>query len=134
LVAQGSRVVLTGSREEGSRVADIGRMARLPSTSILCGREIMALAELIAGARLVVCSDTGVSHLATAFRRPALTLFGPVPPAWWGPPPGNPQHRTIWTGKTGDPYADEPDPGLMEISVEMVVGMLDRMQAEGIWQ
>ena len=86
--------------------------------------------EPVAGARLVVCADTGVSHLATALKRPALTLFGPVPPAWWGPPGGNPQHRTVWTGRTGDTYAGQPDPGLMEISAATVIGIIDRMHAE----
>jgi ADP-heptose:LPS heptosyltransferase len=85
---------------------------------------------LVAGARLVVSADSGVSHLATALKRPALTLFGPVPPAWWGPPRGNPQHRTVWTGRTGDTYAGQPDPGLMEISAATVIGIIDRMHAE----
>jgi ADP-heptose:LPS heptosyltransferase len=133
LVSRGHRVLLTGSTEEASRVNELRRAAGLPPECDRCGAtDVMELAQLIAGARLVVCVDSGVSHLATAFRRPALTLFGPLPPAWWGPPPGNPQHRTIWTGRTGDTYAGEVDPGLMEISAEAVVDMIERLHAEEV--
>ena len=122
LDSKGHQVVLTGSRGEAGRVAQVHRTAGIHSVRDLSGdADIMNLARLVAGARLVVSVDTGISHLATAFKRPALTLFGPIPPAWWGPPPGNPQHRTLWTGKVGDTYAPEVDTGLMEISVACVL-------------
>lgn len=127
------RVVLTGSRDEAPRVAQVRRSAGLPAGRDRSGSaDIMEIARLVAGARLVVCVDTGISHLATAFRRPALTLFGPVPPAWWGPPPGNPQHRTLWTGRTGDNYGATADPGLMEISVERVLRTIGELHRDGV--
>ncbi len=133
LEATGHRVVLTGSIDEVPRVAEACRRAGLPADRNRSGSsDIMDLAHLVAGARLVVCVDTGVSHLATAFRRPAVTLFGPVPPAWWGPPPGNPRHRCLWTGRTGDNYGSATDPGLMEISVECVLRTIDDLHGEGV--
>nr|WP_249355415.1 glycosyltransferase family 9 protein [Nocardia farcinica] len=44
----------------------------------------------------MVCSDTGVGHLATAFGTPSVVLFGPNPPAWWGPPPQRRRHVALW--------------------------------------
>jgi hypothetical protein len=131
LHAAGHRVLLTGTRSEAARVARVRRTSGLPAGRDRSGAiDILELAHFVAGARLVLCGDTGVSHLATAFRRPAVTLFGPVPPAWWGPPPGNPQHRTLWTGRTGDNYAAHTDPGLLEISAEHVLRTVDELERD----
>jgi hypothetical protein len=51
-------------------------------------------------------------------------LFGPTPPAEWGPPKGCDRHRALWTGRRGDPNADTPDPGLLEIEAARVVAEL----------
>ena len=40
----------------------------------------------------VVCGDTGVAHLATAFGTPSVVLFGPTPPRRVGPAAGRPRH------------------------------------------
>jgi ADP-heptose:LPS heptosyltransferase len=133
LMSTGHRVLLTGTAAEAERVSKLRTLAGLPPECDRAGRaDALELAELVAGARLVLCVDSGVSHVATAYRRPALTLFGPVPPAWWGPPPGNPQHRTLWTGRTGDTYAQEADEGLLEISAASVIDALEEMRKEGI--
>jgi hypothetical protein len=71
---------------------------------------------LVAAARVVLCSDTGVAHLATAYRTPSVVLFGPVGPADWGPPPGRLRHRALWSGRHGDPAADRADPGLLSFT------------------
>ncbi|MDQ3822907.1 MAG: glycosyltransferase family 9 protein, partial [Actinomycetota bacterium] len=84
------------------------------------------------GAGRVVCGDTGVAHLATAFATPSVVLFGPTPPSLWGPPPGRTWHRALWAGGRGDPHADAPHPGLLEIRVDDVLAALaalDRQDA-----
>ena len=48
--------------------------------------DLLTLAATIAHARLLLCGDTGLAHLATAFGTPSVVLFGPTPPARWGPP------------------------------------------------
>ncbi|WP_162795410.1 glycosyltransferase family 9 protein, partial [Nonomuraea lactucae] len=78
------------------------------------------LVGLVRHARLVVSGDTGVAHLASAFRAPSVVLFGPVSPALWGPPPGG-RHVALWAGLNGDPHGDRVDPGLLEIGVSEVV-------------
>ncbi len=118
----GHKVVLTGSHSEADIAARVRSAANLPRDCDLTGRtDVLSLTAIVAGARLVLSTDTGPAHLAIAFRRPSVTLFGPVPPAWWGPPPGAALHVCLWRGTHGDPYAREADPGLLRISVEDVL-------------
>ncbi|SDG58111.1 ADP-heptose:LPS heptosyltransferase [Lentzea fradiae] len=77
------------------------------------------LLDLVATARLVICGDTGVAHVATAYRTPSVLLFGPVRPAHWGPLNG--PHQVLWHGTTGDTFAAEPDQGLLEITPDEVL-------------
>jgi ADP-heptose:LPS heptosyltransferase len=123
--AAGRRVVVTGSPAELPLAAEIATRAGLYPHSVLAGRtDLSALAAAVAAARRVVCGDTGVAHLATAFGTPSVLLFGPTSPAEWGPPRDRPRHRVLWTGRTGDPHANRPDPGLLEIGVDDVLAAL----------
>ena len=44
------------------------------------------LAAWLAGARLFVGNDSGITHLAAAVGTPVLALFGPTDPRVWSPP------------------------------------------------
>jgi ADP-heptose:LPS heptosyltransferase len=120
LADQGHAVVVTGSGSERGLALEVARRAGLPADAVLAGRTPLAgLAALVAGARLVVSGDTGLAHLATAFARCSVTLFGPVPPAEWGPP-RHPRHQVLWAappGYRGDPHGTRLDPALAAISV-----------------
>lgn len=107
-------VVVTGAPEERSPL--------IPGRPL--DTDLPTLAATVAHARRVLCGDTGVAHLATAFGTPSVVLFGPTPPDRWGPPPSRTQHRVLWAGRTGDPHATTTDPGLLEISVEDVLDAL----------
>jgi ADP-heptose:LPS heptosyltransferase len=126
---RGRRVVLTGGSSEVERAQAIAAAGGLSPDAVYAGRTtLLELAGLVAGAGRVVCGDTGVAHLATAFRRPSVVLFGPTPPSLWGPPP-QAYHRVLWAGTTGDPHAARIDPGLLAISVEQVLGALRALPA-----
>ncbi|MEV5891248.1 glycosyltransferase family 9 protein [Nonomuraea fuscirosea] len=114
-------VVVTGNEAEVPLAAKVAELAGLPPERMLAGRTRLAdLIDLVSRSRLVVCGDTGVAHLATAFCVPSVVLFGPVSPALWGPPPGW-RHVPLWAGRTGDPHGERVDPGLLKIEVSEVV-------------
>lgn len=117
----GHRVVVTGGTAERPLATEVAARAGLPPDAVLAGRtDLLGLAALVAGARLVVCGDTGVAHLATAYRTPSVLLFGPTPPAEWGPRSG--PHTVLWRGTgRGDPHAAEPDPALLALRVPDVL-------------
>ncbi|WP_024876024.1 glycosyltransferase family 9 protein [Saccharomonospora piscinae] len=116
----GARVVVTGSEAERPLATEVAARAGLGHAAVRAGGDLTHLAALVAGAALVVCGDTGVGHLATAFGTPSVLLFGPTPPARWGPPPDRPRHVALWAGEAGDPHAPRPDPGLLRLTVPEV--------------
>ena len=117
----GERVVVTGSPAELPLAQRLADLAGLPAFSLLAGgTDLAGLAALVADARLVVAGDTGIAHLASAYATPSVLLFGPTPPSRWGPPPG--PHTVLWHGTgVGDPHAADPDPALLQISVDEVL-------------
>jgi ADP-heptose:LPS heptosyltransferase len=124
-VAAGRRVAVTGSRSELRLAGEVARLADLRGDTVLAGRTGLGeLAALVAAASRVICGDTGIAHLATALRTPSVVLLGPVAPDLWGPPSDRPWHRVLWTGKSGDPHAEQPASGLLAIAVEDVLAAL----------
>ncbi|MET8774674.1 glycosyltransferase family 9 protein [Nocardia sp. NPDC004654] len=122
LGADGHRVVITGTPAELPLANSVAEQAGLPPSAVYAGRTDLArLAALVADAALVVCGDTGVGHLATAFGTPSVLLFGPTPPNRWGPPLTAKDHVALWAGDIGDPHADRPDPGLLMLRPEQVL-------------
>jgi ADP-heptose:LPS heptosyltransferase len=97
----GHHVVVTGSPAERRLAQRVATMAGLPRSRILAGRtDVAGLAALVADARLVICGDTGVAHLATGYRTPSVVLFGPESPARWGPQDRD-RHAVLWHGVAG---------------------------------
>lgn len=122
LATAGYDVVVTGGPDEVALAETVAGAAGLPARSVLAGRTDLAeLAAQVAAARLVVCGDTGVAHLATAFGTPSVLLFGPMPPSRWGPVGPGP-HTVVWHGSgVGDPWGHEVDPALLRVSVSEVL-------------
>jgi ADP-heptose:LPS heptosyltransferase len=123
LRTRGHDVVVTGGPGERGLAEAIAAAGRV---SVLHDLTLVELAAVIARARLVVCGDTGVGHVATNYRTPSVLLFGPVAPAVWGPPP-HPRHQVLWHGTGGgNPHANTPDPALLEIDVHEAAEAVDR--------
>jgi ADP-heptose:LPS heptosyltransferase len=123
--ATGRRVVVTGDDRELALAHQVAREAGLPRSSVVAGRtSVIELAAAVAAAARVLTNDTGVAHLATAFATPSVVLFGPIPPAEWGPPADDARHVALWHGTPGgargDPGARTPDPALLRIEVDEV--------------
>jgi ADP-heptose:LPS heptosyltransferase len=121
-------VAVTGSGEDVAAAELVVHRAGLPPSSLLAGRtRLDQLAAVVARSALVVAGDTGVSHLATAYRRPSVTLFGPVSPKRWGPP-DDPRHAVVArSAGSGDPHGEELDPALSRITVDDVLVPMTRL-------
>lgn len=73
-------------------------LAQRPET--LSPMPLTELARLLAGARLFIGNDSGISHLAAAAGCPTLAIFGPTDPRVWGP--AGPRVRVL----QGQPWPD----------------------------
>ncbi|MBI5329646.1 MAG: lipopolysaccharide heptosyltransferase I [Betaproteobacteria bacterium] len=58
--------------------------ARLPNVRVLPRLDLAQLGGILAGARAVIGVDTGLMHLAAAFRRPGVGLYPATPPERFG--------------------------------------------------
>lgn len=124
LSSAGHRVVVTGTSGESGLCSTVA--AAQPQVIDACGRlELPELPQLVATAALVVSGDTGVAHLATAHGTPSVVLFGPTPPALWGPAIDHERHIVIWHPSNGDPRGDphgtDLDLRLARVQVDEVV-------------
>ena len=81
----GLEVVLTGSEAETSITGAVAKAMRRPPLDTAGPLGIGALAAIVAGARLVVCNDTGVSHVAAALGVPSVVIFFATDPQRWAP-------------------------------------------------
>ncbi len=81
----GLKVVVTGGHDPFEQ-EHISRIGTLPGMHPLVGcLDLLSLAALVQKARLVLSCDTAVVHLAAAFQRPQIALFGPTNPFHWRP-------------------------------------------------
>jgi ADP-heptose:LPS heptosyltransferase len=94
LQAAGLSVVLTGSDQEIGLARQVELAMRAKPIN-LCGKtDLGAFAALVAGARLVICNDTGTSHIATAVRTPSVIVNCGSDPKRWAPLDSR-RHRTV---------------------------------------
>lgn len=77
-----------------------------------------ALPQLIDGAALTVCNDSGPMHLAAAMSRPVLGLFGPTSPRRFGPYPLDAPTNAVLEAPGGD---------LAQLSSADVLASMDRL-------
>jgi ADP-heptose:LPS heptosyltransferase len=85
LAAEGVRVVLTGTAAEQHLTLKVKHAMREPALDLAGRTTLGTLGALIARARLVVCNDTGVSHIAAAMRTPSVVVACGSDPRRWAP-------------------------------------------------
>lgn len=126
LVRHGHRVVVTAGPAERGLAETIADRA---GAQVRIGPSLTELFALVASARLVLSGDTGIAHVASNYRTPSVTLFGPVSPAAWGPPPDR-RHVALFHGEgSGDPHGSQTDPALLLISAEEVLQAVEGVLA-----
>lgn len=81
----GYRVVLTGTAAEAPITAEVRDLMGRFAVDLAGATSLGSLGALLAGARLLVSCDTGVSHLADALRVPSVVLFTGSDPQRWAP-------------------------------------------------
>ena len=74
-------VVLSGTKSEEPGIKKIISKAKTKVANFAGRTDLMELATLLKGARLVVSNDTGPGHIAAAFGKPMVIIFGPSNPA-----------------------------------------------------
>lgn len=85
LVEDGWQVAITGSRDEGDLVRRLVYESRACVVN-LCGRTTLgSLAALLRDARLLICNDTGVSHIAAAVGTRSVVIACGSDAGRWAP-------------------------------------------------
>lgn len=131
----GCRCVLTGGQHdpyEQTHLAAVRQtLADRRQTCVdLAGQlDLSTLAAVLARASLVVGVDSGPMHLAAAWPRPQIVLFGPTNPFHWRP--RHPAARVLRAGHGDLPLQEfaERSPGapLDQISTQAVIGCIRQL-------
>ena len=128
LAAQGHRILFTGSTAERPRAESVAELAGLGPDTVVAGTLPLAeFAATIAEAALVISADTGAAHLASAYARPSVVIFGPAPASVWGPPSGPHTVLTDESLRLGDTFSADPDPALLAVSPEDVLAAVAQL-------
>lgn len=94
LAARGWTIVLTGNEQEIELTQTVANTMRTPALNLAGRTSLGALGVLLRGARLVVCNDTGISHLADALNVRSVIVALSSDVARWSPQNRN-LHRVI---------------------------------------
>lgn len=109
LAARGWRVVLTGSAHERELTRAVARSMHAAVLDLAGATAVGTLAALLAGARLLVCNDTAVSHMAAALSVPSVVVYTGSSPARWAPLNGD-RHRAVFRAVDCRPCAHQVCP------------------------
>jgi ADP-heptose:LPS heptosyltransferase len=93
----GLAIVLTGTRSESGLTRAIAAAMRAPAIDLAGQTPLGTLAAVLARSRLLVCNDTGVSHVADGLGVPSVVISTGNNPERWAPPDGR-LHRVLCRG------------------------------------
>ena len=85
IAAQGVQIIVTGSAEERDITTAVLRSMHAPAIDMTGRTDLGALAALVAQARLMVCNDNGISHIAAAVATPSVVICSGADPIRWAP-------------------------------------------------
>lgn len=94
LAQKGYTVVLTGNTAERSLTEQVARRMVTPPINLAGQTQLGAMAVLLKQAALLVCNDTGISHLAAALETPSVVIFSNSETHRWAPLNGD-RHRVV---------------------------------------
>jgi ADP-heptose:LPS heptosyltransferase len=124
LSARGWQIAITGTANEAAITAAVLGAMAAPALHLTGSTTLGGLAALVARARLVVCNDTGISHVAAAMRTPSTVIASGSDTRRWAPL-DRARHRVLADYPPCRPCAfrDCPfgHPCALNVSVEHVV-------------
>lgn len=129
LLTRGLRVVLTGTPGERPLTRAVAQAMRGAALDLAGQTSLGSLAVLLRGARMLVCNDTGVSHLAAAVQCPSVVIFSGSDPARWAPLDRT-RHRAVVTSDVWEQYgrcARGAGLGLPRATLAGVMGQVDAL-------
>ena len=94
LAQHGFEIALTGAASERALVDEAVRLTRARVRNLCGATSLGGLAALLQRARLLICNDTGVSHIAAALRVPSVVVVTGSDPARWAPGDSR-RHRVV---------------------------------------
>jgi len=113
LAVEGHTVLLTGTAGEAAITCAVAGAMRSRAIDLTGRTSLGSLAALVAKARLVVCNDTGISHVAAATKTPSVVVSCGADTARWAPLDPS-RHRVLAyelvcrpCGYTACPYGHE---------------------------
>jgi predicted lipopolysaccharide heptosyltransferase III len=130
-------LVLTGGtgRLEQAHLAEIKSKLRQPVIDLSGKTDLLTLAALIGGARLLVTVDSAPMHLAAATRTPQVILFGPTNPFHWRP---RESQALILQGASMSPVIEfaskQPRMLMKQISTQAVIDAMDGLLSSPVGQ
>ncbi len=95
LASRGLQVLVTGTAGEAGIAHDVASRMRAPARVLAGETTLWTLGALIEGAQLLVCNDTGVSHIAAALGTPSVVVSLGADVARWAPL-DQARHRVLW--------------------------------------
>jgi heptosyltransferase III len=114
------------SKHEQAHIAAIKSTTQQQIIDLSGKTDLLTLAALIAGARLLVTVDSAPMHLAAATHTPQVILFGPTNPFHWRP---RESPALILQGKPREPVTEfspvQPRLPMSQISTEAVISAMD---------
>jgi len=121
------KVVLTGSANEADLTGQVASHMKAKAIDAAAPISVGAMAVLMSRSRLLLCNDTGVSHIAAGLKLKSVVIFSKADIARWAPLDRH-NHRCIW-----DPGAERASMALQHARALLAGAEPGAQRATGMW-
>ncbi|CAM4005505.1 glycosyltransferase family 9 protein [Bordetella muralis] len=122
---EGWQVALTGTSTERTMTAELQRLAQIPLADLAGLTNLGSLAALVRASRLLVCNDTGISHIAAAMQTASVVVACGSDTRRWAPL-NRERHRVLSADLPCRPCAYQTcpigHPCALQVTVPQVLG------------